>query len=263
MSGRIRGVVTGAARGLGEAVAVRLAADGASVALIDINPDVTATAARIAAGSAEGPEASVIGIVADVADEQVCEAAIAQAAEALGGIDALVNNAGIGGPNTDVVSTAYAEFWRVLQVNLGSAFLGSRAAARIMIGQGTGGAIVNLGSIFGQQGVAGGAGYCASKGAITLLTHTLALELAPHGIRVNTIAPGNMATEMHWEELRSRAAASATTFDEQVSLVANGVPLRRHGTGADIAGAVTWLLSADSAYVTGQTIGVNGGVWLS
>jgi NAD(P)-dependent dehydrogenase (short-subunit alcohol dehydrogenase family) len=72
-----------------------------------------------------------------------------------------------------------------------------------------------------------------------------------------------MATDMHWEELRSRAAASGTTFDEQVSLVANGVPLGRHGTGADIAGAVTWLLSPDSAYVTGQTIGVNGGVWLS
>jgi NAD(P)-dependent dehydrogenase (short-subunit alcohol dehydrogenase family) len=264
MSEPIRGVITGAARGLGEAVAARLAADGASVALIDINPDVTATATRIAAGPAAGHEAGrVFGIVADVADEEACEAAIAQAADALGGIDALVNNAGIGGPDTDVVSTSYADFWRVLQVNLGSAFLGSRAAARIMIGQGSGGAIVSLGSIFGQQGVAGGAGYCASKGAITLLTHTLALELAPHGIRVNTIAPGNMATDMHWEELRSRAAASGTTFDEQVSLVANGVPLGRHGTGADIAGAVTWLLSPDSAYVTGQTIGVNGGVWLS
>jgi NAD(P)-dependent dehydrogenase (short-subunit alcohol dehydrogenase family) len=273
MSGGLRGVappgqhrvvVTGAARGLGEAVAARLAADGASVALIDLSADVTATAARIAAGSAEGSESGrVMGIVADVADEQACEAAIARAADALGGIDALVNNAGIGGPNTHVIKTSFADFWRVLQVNLGSAFLGSRAAARIMIGQGAGGAIVNLGSIFGQQGVAGGAGYCASKGAITLLTHTLALELAPHGIRVNTIAPGNMATEMHWEELRFRAAASGTTFDEQVSLIADGVPLGRHGTGADIAGAVTWLLSPDSAYVTGQTIGVNGGVWLS
>jgi NAD(P)-dependent dehydrogenase (short-subunit alcohol dehydrogenase family) len=262
--GQYRVVVTGAARGLGEAVAARLAADGASVALIDLSPDVTATAARIAAGSAGGSESGrVIGIVADVADERACEAAIGQAADALGGIDALINNAGIGGPNMHVIKTSFADFWRVLQVNLGSAFLGSRAAARIMIGQGGGGAIVNIGSIFGQQGVAGGAGYCASKGAITLLTHTLALELAPHGIRVNTIAPGNMATEMHWEEMRFRAAVSGTTFDEQVSLIAQGVPLGRHGTGADIAGAVTWLLSPDSAYVTGQTIGVNGGVWLS
>ena len=258
--GQHRAVVTGAARGIGEAVAARLAADGASVALIDISADVTATAGRIAGAAAGG---TVIGLLADVADEAACDAAIEAAAEALGGIDALVNNAGIGGPDTNVVDTSYAGFWRVLQVNLGSAFLGSRAAARIMISQGTGGAIVNLGSIFGQQGVAGGAGYCASKGAVALLTHSLALELAPHGIRVNTIAPGNMATEMHWEELRSRARASGTTFEQQVGLVAAGVPLGRHGTGADIAGAITWLISADAGYVTGQTIGVNGGVWLS
>ncbi len=260
--GQHRAVVTGAARGLGEAVAARLAADGTSVALIDISQDVTATAARIAA-DLDPSGGSVTGIVADVADEAACDAAIAEAAGALGGIDALVNNAGIGGPDTDVVDTSLADFWRVLQVNLGSAFLGSRAAARLMIGQGTGGAIVNLGSIFGQQGVAGGGAYCASKGAVALLTHSLALELAPHGIRVNTIAPGNMATEMHWDELRSRAAASSTTLEQQVSLVAGSVPLGRHGTGADVAGAVTWLISADAGYVTGQTIGVNGGVWLS
>jgi NAD(P)-dependent dehydrogenase (short-subunit alcohol dehydrogenase family) len=256
----VRAIVTGAARGLGEAVAARLAADEASVALIDVNPEVIPTAERISSATAAGV---VTGIVADVADEAACDAAIAEAAGVLGGIDALVNNAGIGGPETDVVDTSFADFWRVLQVNLGSAFLGSRAAARLMIGQRTGGAIVNLGSIFGQQGVAGGAGYCASKGAVELLTHSLALELAPHGIRVNTIAPGNMATEMHWDELRSRARASGTTFERQVSLVAGGVPLGRHGTGADIAGAVTWLISADAGYVTGQTIGVNGGVWLS
>ena len=260
----MRAVVTGAARGLGEAVAARLAADGANVALIDISEGVTATAERIAAASVPGAEAGkVIGLVADVADEPACEAAIEEVVGALGGIDALVNNAGIGGPNTDVVDTSFGDFWRVLQVNLGSAFLASRAVAQFMIGKRAGGAIINLGSIFGQQGVAGGAGYCASKGAITLLTHSLALELAPHGIRVNTIAPGNMATDMHWDELRWRATTMGTTFEEQVSLVARSVPQGRHGTGADIAGAVAWLLSADAGYVTGQTIGVNGGVWLS
>ena len=258
----MRAVITGAARGLGEAVAARLAADGASVALIDISPAVLGTADRIAAGRVTG-RASVTGVVADVADEAACEAAIAQAASALGGIDALVNNAGIGGPDTHVVDTAFADFCRVVRVNLGSAFLGSRAAARLMIEQQTGGAIVNLGSISGQQGAAGGAGYCASKAAVALLTQSLALELAPHRIRVNTIAPGNMATEMHWEELRSRAAASGTTFEQQVDLVRSGVPVGRHGSGADIAGAVTWLVSGDASYVTGQTIGVNGGVWLS
>jgi len=257
---RVRAVITGASRGLGEAIATRLAADGAAVALIDIRPEVSATAERIASTN---NARNVIGIVADVADETACEAAMAQAAGALGGIDALVNNAGVGGPATSVVDTPYADFWRVVRINLGSAFLGSRAAARLMIEQQTAGAIVNLGSIFGQQGVAGGAGYCASKAAIALLTQSLALELAPHRIRVNTIAPGNMATEMHWDELRSRAATTGTTFQHQVELVTASVPLGRHGTGADIAGAVTWLVSGDAAYVTGQTIGVNGGVWLS
>lgn len=256
----MRAVVTGAARGLGEAIAAGLAADGAAVVLVDIRPEVTATADRIASASAARP---VMGVVADVADETACEAAIAQAAHALGGVDALVNNAGIGGPATSVVDTAYGDFWEVVRVNLGSAFLGARAAARVMIGQQTGGAIVNLGSILGQQGVAGGAGYCASKAAIALLTQSLALELAPHRIRVNTIAPGNMATEMHWDELRSRAASTGTTFQHQVELVTRSVPLGRHGTGADIAAAATWLVSGDAAYVTGQTIGVNGGVWLS
>jgi len=256
----MRAVVTGAARGLGEAVAVRLAADGASVVLIDINPEVIPTAERISSTPTPG---QVIGIVADVADEVACEAAIAQAAGALGGIDALVNNAGIGGPDTRVVDTTLDDFWQVVHVNLGSAFLGARAAARRMIEQQNGGVIVNLGSIFGQQGVAGGAGYCASKAAVALLTQSLALEVAPYGIRVNTIAPGNMATEMHWDELRSRAAAAGTTFQHQLELVASSVPLGRHGTGADIAGAVTWLVSDDARYVTGQTIGVNGGVWLS
>jgi len=258
----MRAVVTGAARGLGEAVAARLAGNGASVVLIDISADVTATARRIATG-VQVAGGTAEGIVADVADEAACDNAIASAASAMGGIDALVNNAGIGGPDTTVVDTRLADFWQVVRVNLGSAFLGSRAAARLMVEQRTGGAIVNIGSIYGQQGVAGAAGYCASKAAVALLTHSLAVELAPHGIRVNTIAPGNMATEMHWDELRSRAAASGTTFEYQVDQVVRSVPLGRHGTGADVAGAVTWLISADAGYVTGQTIGVNGGVWRS
>ena len=254
--------MTGAARGLGEAIAARLAADGARVALVDLSPEVTATAHRIAA--ALPPDGgSATGIVADVADEAACEQAITAAADVLGGIDVLVNNAGIGGPDSRVVDTGYDAFWNVLRVNLGSAFLACRAGARLMIGQGSGGAIVSMGSLFGQQGVAGGAGYCASKAAIALLTQSLALEVAPHGIRVNTIAPGNMATRMHWDELRSRARRAATTFEEQVEVVRASVPLGRHGTGEDIAGAVAWLVSPDAGYVTGQTIGVNGGVWLS
>jgi NAD(P)-dependent dehydrogenase (short-subunit alcohol dehydrogenase family) len=258
----MRAIVTGAARGLGAAIAGRLARDGADVVLLDVNADVVAAADRLAGdvgGVADGQAA--VGMVADVSDEIASAAAVDRAVHDLGGVDVLVNNAGIGGPDTDVTGTSLAEFRRVLDVNLTGTFLMCRAVAKVMIGQGSGGAIVNMGSVFGQQGVAGGAGYCASKAGVALLTHSLALELAPHGIRANTIAPGNMATEMHWEELRSRAARSGTAFDEQVATVKASIPLGRHGTGGDIAGVVAWLVSPDAGYVTGQTIGVNGGIW--
>jgi NAD(P)-dependent dehydrogenase (short-subunit alcohol dehydrogenase family) len=258
----MRAIVTGAARGLGAAIAERFARDGADVVLLDVNPDVEATAKRLAGGAGAGPGPVAVGLVADVSDEMACAAAVDGAVRAVGGVDVLVNNAGIGGPGTDVARTSLREFRRVLDVNLTGTFLMCRAVAPVMIGQGGGGAIVNMGSVFGQQGVAGGAGYCASKAGVALLTHSLALELAPHNIRANTIAPGNMATEMHWDDLRSRAAQAGTTFDEKVELVRASVPLGRHGTGADIAGAVAWLVSADASYVTGQTIGVNGGIWL-
>jgi len=261
----MRAIVTGAARGLGAAIAGRLARDGADVVLLDVSADVTATAERLGStGDAKArPGQVALGLVADVSDERACAAAVDRAVSAIGGVDVLVNNAGIGGPDTDVTGTSLTEFRRVLDVNLTGTFLMCRAVAKVMIGQGSGGAIVNLGSVFGQQGVAGGAAYCASKAAVALLTHSLALELAPRGIRANTIAPGNMATEMHWDELRSRAARSGTAFDEQVEVVRTSVPLGRHGTGDDIAGVVAWLVSPDAGYVTGQTIGVNGGIWLS
>ena len=261
----MRAIVTGAARGLGAAIAGRLARDGADVVLLDVSADVTATAERLGStGDAKArPGQVALGLVADVSDERACAAAVDRAVSAIGGVDVLVNNAGIGGPDTDVTGTSLTEFRRVLDVNLTGTFLMCRAVAKVMIGQGSGGAIVNLGSVFGQQGVAGGAAYCASKAAVALLTHSLALELAPRGIRANTIAPGNMATEMHWDELRSRAARSGTGFDEQVEMVKASVPLGRHGTGNDIAGTVAWLVSPDASYVTGQTIGVNGGIWLS
>ena len=261
----MRAIVTGAARGLGAAIAGRLARDGADVVLLDVSADVTATAERLGStGDAKArPGQVALGLVADVSDERACAAAVDRAVSAIGGVDVLVNNAGIGGPDTDVTGTSLTEFRRVLDVNLTGTFLMCRAVAKVMIGQGSGGAIVNLGSVFGQQGVAGGAGYCASKAAVALLTHSLALELAPRGIRANTIAPGNMATEMHWDELRSRAARFGTAFDEQVESVRTSVPLGRHGTGDDIAGVVAWLVSPDAGYVTGQTIGVNGGIWLS
>jgi NAD(P)-dependent dehydrogenase (short-subunit alcohol dehydrogenase family) len=237
----VRAIVTGAARGIGAAVAERIGSDGGSVALLDVEDGVRATAERIG-----GDDASVVSIVVDVTDEARVERGVADAASSLGGLDLLVNNAGVGGPSTDLVDTPTEVLRHVLDVNLVGAMIVARACARHMIAHGRGGTIVNIGSIFGQRGVAGGAAYCASKGGVALLTHSMALELAPHGIRVNTVAPGNMATEMHWADLRERAVVEGTTFEEQVERVRASIPLGRHGTGEDVAGVVVWLASGST-----------------
>ncbi len=255
----MRCIVTGAARGLGEGVASRLVEDGGEVALLDVDEAVTATAERL---QASNPEALAFAIRCDVSDEADVAAAVREAVSRLGGIDLLVNDAGIGGPMSSVIETPLEGFRRVLDVNLIGTFLMSRACARVMA-DGGGGCIVNIGSIFGQRGTANGAAYSASKGAVTLFTQSLALEVAALGIRVNTIAPGNMLTRMHLDDLRVRASELDITLDDEVEAVRATIPLGRHGTGADIAGAVVWLASEDASYVTGQTIGVNGGVLLT
>ena len=252
--------MTGAARGLGERIAERLASDGGDVALVDIDDRVASTAERVGAMS---PSSLVIGLSCDVSDEAAVASLVAEVHERFGSIELLVNNAGIGGPSTAVCETELDEFRRVIDVNLIGAFLMARACARAMVAAGAGGAIVNIGSIFGQQGIANASGYCASKGALALLTHSLALELAPCGIRVNTIAPGNMLTEMHLADLRVAASEREGSVDDEIERVRSGIPLGRHGDGDDIAGAVAWLASGDASYVTGQTIGVNGGVLLT
>jgi NAD(P)-dependent dehydrogenase (short-subunit alcohol dehydrogenase family) len=115
-------------------------------------------------------------------------------------------------------------------------------------------------SLFGRDPVPHAAAYCASKAGVEALTRSLAQELAPFGVRANVISPGNMATEMHWEELRFRAAASGRTYEQEFEAAQRDVPLGRHGTGADIGAAVAFLASDDAAYITGATLNVNGGI---
>lgn len=249
MSARVA-LVTGAAQGLGRSIAERLLANGWAVSAADVTPTSFESARTLSC-------AVDVSSPSDVAD--YVERTVAH----FGRIDAVVNNAGIGGPSEPVVNTDPADFVHVLEVNLLGSFLMARAAAPVMIEAGRGGRIVNLGSLFGQQGVAGGAAYCASKSGVTALTHSLALELAPHGITVNTVAPGNMWTQMHAEDVAARAARAHRTPDEEREAIRRSIPLGRHGTGDDIAGAVAWLLSDDAGYVTGQTISVNGGVYLT
>jgi NAD(P)-dependent dehydrogenase (short-subunit alcohol dehydrogenase family) len=255
----VRSIVTGAARGLGESIAARLLDDEGDVALLDVDESVVTTIDRLRRSH---PSGSALPLVADVSDAASVSSAVRTAVERLGGIDLLVNNAGVGGPSSSVVETPVEAFRRVLEVNLVGAFLMAQACAPVMMAARTG-TIVNVGSIFGQHGVANGAGYCASKGGLALLTHSLALELAPYGIRVNTVAPGNMLTEMHLADLRVTATLRGVPLEDEVERVRASIPLERHGTGEDVAGVVAWLASEDAAYVTGQTIGVNGGVVLT
>jgi NAD(P)-dependent dehydrogenase (short-subunit alcohol dehydrogenase family) len=252
----MRVVVTGAAGAIGQAITARFLGDGARTFLVDLDPSVVeGIAAQL------GLDAGVAGWAgADVSSATDVDAATDMALASLGGIDVVVNCAGIGGPASTAATMDPADFRRVVEVNLIGTFLWSRAGARQMLRQATGGAIVNIASLFGQQGVVGASAYGASKAGVSLLTQSMARELGPHGIRVNAVAPGHIATEMHWDELRARAARTGTSFEVERQKVLREVPLGRHGTGADVAAVVAWLASDDAAYVTGQTIGVNGGV---
>jgi 3-oxoacyl-[acyl-carrier protein] reductase len=249
LSGQVA-LVTGAARGLGHGIATRLAQDGARVVLADREPGVV-EAAAVLAGEAEGA-------VCDVADSAAVDRLVGGIVQRHGQLDILVANAGIGGggPLLDMADDA---FHRILAVNLEGTFYCCRAAGRAMAAR-RAGAIVTFSSIFGRDTPAGSGAYGASKAGVIALTQSLARELAPLGIRANCVSPGNMATEMHWAALQRRADRENRPFDALRDEVRESVPLGRHGTPEDVAALVSFLVSTDAAYITGQTINVDGGV---
>ncbi len=251
-------VVTGAARGLGAGVARRLLEDGWSVLLTDRDPAVLAVADDL--GSRGLP---ALGAVADVTDPDACEAAVALAGDRFGRLRALVNNAGTGGPSTAVHDTDPEEFRRVLEINLVAPLLMSRAAVPAMLAGGEGGSVVNITSVLGQRAEAGSGAYSASKAGLALLGQAMALELAHDGIRVNSVAPGNMLTDMHREHLEGMAVRAGVSYDDALEGVRATVPVGRHGTPADVGDAVAWLVSERASYVTGKTVAVNGGILLT
>jgi 3-oxoacyl-[acyl-carrier protein] reductase len=247
-TGRVA-VVTGAAQGIGAATARRLAAEGATVAVLDLDLDRTAdTVATIRAvgGAADG-------YAVDVADADSVTAAIDAVAGAYGRIDVLVNDAGVTRDNL-VHKLAEDDWDTVLDVNLKGAYLVSRAVQRQMVPAGYG-RIVSLSST-SALGNRGQANYAAAKAGIQGLTATLAIELGRYGITANAVAPGYVATAM------TAATAQRLGMDpaEHQRLAAEQIPVRRVGRPDDIAAAIAFLASEEAGYVSGQTLYVNGGL---
>jgi NAD(P)-dependent dehydrogenase (short-subunit alcohol dehydrogenase family) len=235
-------VVTGGARGIGLAIARKFLAEGHRVALLDIDrKTLKATGAHLAQ-----PE-RVLAVPCDVSDPKQVDAAIREVARRFGRIDALVNNAGIA-VFKPILETRFAEWKRVLDTNLGGAFLCTHACAPVMMKTG-GGAVVNIASISGLRASTLRVAYGTSKAALIQLTKQYAVELGTAGIRVNCVAPGPVDTDM--AKLVHSVAIRQDYYDI--------IPLNRYGTPEEIAATVYFLCSADAGYINGQVLAVDGG----
>ena len=238
-------LVTGAAQGIGLACAARLLAEGARVVLLDRDGAAAESAAARLGDGAMALTADLAGLSSDAA-----RAIVAQVVARFGRLDVLVNNAGVIRlqPFLDFDAAAWD---LMMDVNVRAPMLLGQAAARAMIAQGGGGAIVNLSSVTAELGAATAAGYAASKGAMRQLTRVMALELIGHGIRVNAVGPGTIATDM--------AARAVLDDHETRRTVLSRTPIGRLGDPDEIAKAVSFLASDDASYVVGQTVYVDGG----
>jgi NAD(P)-dependent dehydrogenase (short-subunit alcohol dehydrogenase family) len=241
-------IVTGAARGIGRACAEQLAREGADVALFDVE-DVLGevTAKEIVAIQGAG---KVAFYHCDVGYKDSVDGAVAAVLKDFGKIDILVNNAGIM-RRADFVDLSEKDFDDVIRTNLKSVFLCGQAVARHMIERGEGGSIVNMSSTSVIMTMPTISPYAASKGGVSSLTRSMSLSLAPHGIRVNAVGPGTIVTELNRDALISDPA----TRDRILSRT----PIGRFGTGEDVASVVSFLAGEGAAYVTGQTVYIDGG----
>jgi NAD(P)-dependent dehydrogenase (short-subunit alcohol dehydrogenase family) len=236
-------IVTGAAQGIGRAVALRLAAPGVYIAVWDVQAEGVEETAKLCRDRGAIASATTV----DVADADQVEKAVAAFDKAWGKPDGLVNNAGIF-PRARALDMKLSEWEQVLRVNLTGTFVTARAVAALMKELGRG-AIVNTASGRALAGAANGAHYAATKGGILALTKSLALDWAGFGIRVNCIIPG----------LSDTAQPRVEMGDNELYAAGAKIPLGRIGQPQDIAAVVAFLLSDDAAYMTGQSVAVNGG----
>jgi len=239
-------IVTGAANGIGLACARRLAQDGASVALADI--DAAAGEAAAAALRAEGHKA--IFVATDVTQRSAIEALVRRAVAEFGRLDVMLNNAGVA-ISAAVLDMSDETFDTVLSVNLRSAFIGTQVAAREMKASGRGGVIINMSSVNALLAIPGLSAYACTKGAINQLTKVAAVELAPHNIRVVAIGPGTILTELAKKAVMSDEAGRRKILAR--------TPIGRAGEPEEVASVASFLASEDASYITGQTIYPDGG----
>lgn len=248
-------LITGAARGIGLEFARAYLAEGAQVALADINATAVAeAAARL------GPGAHAVQM--DVTDQASIEAGFAQAIKKMGKLDILINNAALfdAQPFADISRTTYD---KLFAVNVAGTLFCMQAAARHMIARGAGGRIINMASQAGRRGESLVAVYCASKAAVISLTQSAGLNLIPHGITVNAIAPGVVEGE-HWDHVDSLFARYENRpLGEKKRIVGASVPFGRMGTAADLTGMAIFLATPEADYIAAQTFGVDGGNWMA
>lgn len=248
-------LITGAARGIGKAFAAAYADEGATVAIADINlPAAEAAAKEIGRGA--------YAVHLDVASQDSIDAAVAEVERRQGGLDILINNAALF-DLAPIVEISRASYDRLFQINVAGTLFMLQAAARSMIARGRGGKIINMASQAGRRGEPLVAVYCATKAAVISLTQSAGLNLIPHRINVNAIAPGVVDGE-HWDGVDALFAQYENRpRGEKKKIVAAGVPYGRMGTPEDLTGMAVFLASAESDYVVAQTYNVDGGQWMS
>ena len=263
-------IVTGAGRklGIGRGIALRLARDGADVAVADICREfeefpgyglgmwegLKETADEIRALGVRG-----LPVRVDVTDAAQVEEMVRQTVEALGRLDIIVNNAGGAPGPAPVIALEEAAWNKTMAINATGTFLCSRAAARRMLAQGEGGKIINISSTLGKQGSPFLAAYCSAKAAVIGLTRTMALELAAANIQVNAVCPGQVDTELTRWGWQLEAGMRGTTYEEIIKKTISEIPVGRLEMPDDVANVVAFLASSQSDYMTGQAINVSGG----
>ena len=241
-------IVTGAGSGNGRGIALRFAQEGARVVAADVDIDEARETGVLL--NREGGEAFAVHV--DVSRREQVSEMVEAAENRFGGIDILVNNAGVE-TLVPLLDLEESEWDRIIDINLKGAFLCAQIAARAMVSARTPGAIVNIASINAKVALAGQAHYTSSKGGLIMLTKAMALDLAPHGIRVNAIGPGVIETRMTERSLSD---------PQRRAMLLSKVPLGRVGQPRDVANAALFLASDEASYITGTTLYVDGG-WLA